>query len=85
MCRETSIVDYFITTLSLFGYVNSLNVQNYCPLLSDVHKAVSLEFSFNTTLVLENDTNEPEICFWRDDKKDQRPSFFVLSTVNGNR
>ena len=33
--------------------------------------AVSLEFIFKTTLVLENDIHEPEIRFWRDDMKDQ--------------
>jgi len=52
-CRETSVVDYFITASSLFRYVNSLNIQDYCPLLSDINNAVSVEFSFNTTLVLE--------------------------------
>ncbi|XP_060554602.1 uncharacterized protein LOC132715603 [Ruditapes philippinarum] len=45
-CKGTSTVDYFICNSNCFKQIVSLNVLDFCPLMSDVHNPVELKLSF---------------------------------------
>ena len=46
-CRNASIVDYFICDTKRFPFTVYLHVDDFCPLLSDVHKPVILQIDFD--------------------------------------
>ena len=41
-CRDLSVVDYFLTSVDLFNYLDSLFVRTFDPLFSDVHNVLEL-------------------------------------------
>lgn len=45
-CRNASCIDYFISNNSMFEYLYDMSVDDFCPLLSDVHNPVLLTLSF---------------------------------------
>ena len=61
-CRSASTADYFICDTKLFPFTVNLYmyVDNYCPLLSDVHNPVILEIDFNLSDVPTNQNNTKE-------------------------
>ena len=54
-CRNVSCVDYFISNVNLLPCIVDMFVDNFCPLLSDVHNPVTLKCSFKVR-ALECDT-----------------------------
>ena len=75
-CRSASTVDYFICHTKLFPFTVNLYVDNYCPLLSDVHNPVILEIDFNLSDVPTNQNNTKEginVKLW----DETHPEYFV--------
>lgn len=53
-CRNASCVDYFVSNLNMFDFLGDMSVDEFCPLLSDVHNPIKLTVqirseSFETT------------------------------------
>ena len=72
-CRGISCIDYFLSNVSIFNYCSNFCVEEFCPLLSDVHKPVSLklvlkENSFITSPSKENEINtKADVISWNND------------------
>lgn len=47
-CRNSSCIDYFISNVSMFEYLRNLYVDDFCPLLSDVHNPLVLQMHSKT-------------------------------------
>lgn len=46
-CKNVSTIDYFLSSVYMFKYVNSIHVHDFCELLSDAHNAVSLKLEIS--------------------------------------
>ena len=72
-CRGISCIDYFLSNVSIFNYCSNFCVEQFCPLLSDVHNPVSLklvlkENSFITSPSKENEINtKADVISWNND------------------
>lgn len=47
-CRNSSCIDYFISNVNMFEYSHTLFVDNFCPLLSDVHNPILFKMRLKT-------------------------------------
>lgn len=65
-CRETSCVDYFICSLELLYFVNSMHVHDFCSILSDVHNANSTNCVKEPVYSLNSPNNN--VRLWDSDK-----------------
>lgn len=60
-CRGVSCIDYFLSNVSVFNYCRNLCVEEFCPLLSDVHNPVSLKLSLKENNFVGTPSVENEI------------------------
>ena len=61
-CNDVSVIDYFICSGNFFHLVDNLTVNEFCPLLSDVHCSVSLGMKLDPRYQCTcktQDSNEP--------------------------
>jgi hypothetical protein len=77
-CKNTSVVDYMIVSSNLFYSINSFEIFDFDPLLSDVHKTLGIEIDANAikavspgysnlNLVHEGENNEDYCYRWKVD------------------
>ena len=45
--KQASCVDYFVSNVHMFEYLCDKSVDEFCPLLSDVHNPIRLTVSYN--------------------------------------
>lgn len=57
-CRQSSVVDYFLCTYDMLGYIISLHVLEFSSLYSDVHSPVALNVNFKIDI---NELDEKEL------------------------
>ena len=60
-CRGISCIDYFLSNVSIFNYCSNLCVEEFCPLLSDVHNPVSLKLALKENSCITPPSKENEI------------------------
>ena len=49
-CRNVRCIDYFICNVNMFDFCCNLYVDEFCPLLSDIHSPISLKICFKTII-----------------------------------
>ena len=49
-CRHVSCIDYFVCNVNMFDFCCDLSVDEFCPLLSDVNRPISLKFRIKTDI-----------------------------------
>jgi len=81
-CKGSSAVDYFICSSNVFKLISSLNVHEFCPLLSDAHNPISLTLFFN---VLENDEEiyfKKNTILWSEKKQTEYIQSLNMDKIN---
>ena len=67
-CKDKSVIDYFICSSTLFQFDQTLNVLEFCNMLSDSHTPVSLSMKFRGLIPGISDENPiPKIISWKTD------------------
>ena len=71
-CKNTSTVDYFISSAQLVPYLNDLFVGEFCEMFSDVHCPVTLTLDFKLQCAnkhnITSETPSPQLNLWQQDK-----------------
>ena len=72
-CKNSSMVDYMISTVHNFGILLSLTVHDFDSLYSDAHYPISLYLKLNKQVYghdcRQNSETEPQVRLWDSDKK----------------
>lgn len=71
LCKSVSTVDYFLASPNLFEKIDSFQVHDFCPIISDVHCLISLNFTFQLNTIYYNSkhfTDQPRL--WDSSKTD---------------
>ena len=89
-CNNVSTIDYVICTPDLLPKLTDFTVHNFCPLLSDKHRPISVSLNLtnslpdiNTDTTNTNNTNTHYIkCKWDNNKKGEYTQNFDMSKIN---
>ena len=77
-CRNSSCIDYFISNVYMFEYLRNLYVDDFCPLLSDVHNPLVIKMQLKPKTTETSLSKEEQIV--KDKLWDRRcPDLFVDS------
>ena len=49
VCKNSTVIDYFILSSNVFPLVNEFEVMNFDPMLSDVHSPIHISFCVKET------------------------------------
>lgn len=63
-CKNRSVIDYFISSSSLFPFIQEFDINDFNPILSDIHNSVHI--SLKTCLQKQNTKSVK----WNDNKRD---------------
>ena len=71
-CKNRSVIDYFISYSSLFLFIQEFNINDFNPILSDIHN--SIHISLKTCLQKQNTkhttaTQQTKSVKWNDNKR----------------
>lgn len=74
-CKDSSTVDYFLSTANMFEFIQSLEVFEFNSLFSDVHCPVSLAINIRDVSVSvcemeSTHVNEPKVKLWDENKSE---------------
>lgn len=72
-CKNRSVIDYFISSSSLFPFIQEFDINDFNPILSDIHN--SMHISLKTCLQKQNTkhttaTQQTKSVKWNDNKRD---------------
>lgn len=72
-CKNRSVIDYFISSSSLFPFIQEFDINDFNPILSDIHN--SIHISLKTCLQKQNTkhttaTQQTKSVKWNDNKRD---------------
>ena len=91
-CNDVSTIDYVICTPDLLPNLTDFTVHNFCPLLSDKHRPISVNLNMtkpppdnntDTTNTDETNTNTHYTrCKWDSNKKGEYTQNFDMSKIN---
>jgi hypothetical protein len=84
-CKGVSCVDYFVCSSNMFNCVDTLEVKEFCPLMSDVHNAISISFNFTHISKSSCSTlqgNTQSIRLWDNAKRDNFENALDPNLVN---
>ena len=81
-CKSTSVVDYLLLSSKLFSIVKEFEIQDFNPLISDVHNAIHIIFKSTTSqnINIQNTSHNPEKVTWRDNKRTD-----FVNTIHNNQ
>lgn len=80
--KSRSTIDYFICNSALFDDVVSLNVLDFCLLLSDVHNRIELRLKFKTDkIAVSKENEEAHVSIWDRTTSDEFMKKFNLYKV----
>lgn len=72
-CKNKSVIDYFISSSSLFPFIQEFDINDFNPILSDIHN--SIHISLKACLQKQNTkhttaTQQTKSVKWNDNKRD---------------
>ncbi|CAG2184915.1 unnamed protein product [Mytilus edulis] len=72
-CKNTSVVDYLLLSSKLFTLVKEFEIQQFDPLLSDVHSAIHITLKSQSTSHKNNSVTSDQTpkTRWHDNKRNQ--------------
>ncbi|CAG2201838.1 unnamed protein product [Mytilus edulis] len=72
-CKSTSVVDYLLLSSKLFTLVKEFEIQQFDPLLSDVHSAIHITLQSQSTSHKNNSVTSDQTpkTRWHDNKRNQ--------------